>query len=311
MDMYLVGASAAVFTSALWTINAILFTSAGKRIGAISVNAWRILFAVILLWVTQILVFGKFFPDATGEQWFWIGLSGIIGLGVGDFGLFASFVIIGTRRSVLMMSLSAIFASIAAFFLFDETLQIVAVVGIAVTLTGVVMVLLEDETKSDERKLSKKEKTWGISLALVGAIGQGLGLAFLKKGMLLYPEADGLTEAMSLAITSTLIRMILGAIFVWVVVTIWGKLPEIKEALKDKKGMKYVTAGSFIGPFIGVTLSTLAAYLVEVGVAQTLLSLMPVFIIPVVWLLFKQRTSWRGVVGAFIAVAGVAILFLL
>ncbi len=311
MDMYLVGASAAVFTSALWTINAILFTSAGKRIGAISVNAWRILFAVILLWATQILVFGKLFPDATSEQWFWIGLSGIIGLGVGDFGLFASFVIIGTRRSVLMMSLSAIFASIAAFFLFDETLQMVAVVGIAVTLTGVIMVIIEDETKSDERKLSKKEKTWGIFLALVGAIGQGLGLAFLKKGMLLYPAADGLNEAMSLAVTSTLIRMMLGAVFVWVVVTIWGKLPEIKEALKDKKGMKYVTAGSFIGPFIGVTLSTLAAYLVEVGVAQTLLSLMPVFIIPVVWLLFKQRTSWRGVVGAFIAVAGVAILFLL
>ncbi len=309
--MYLVGASAAVFTSALWTINAILFTSAGKRIGAISVNAWRILFAVILLWATQILVFGKLFPDATSEQWFWIGLSGIIGLGVGDFGLFASFVIIGTRRSVLMMSLSAIFASIAAFFLFDETLQMVAVVGIAVTLTGVIMVIIEDETKSDERKLSKKEKTWGIFLALVGAIGQGLGLAFLKKGMLLYPAADGLNEAMSLAVTSTLIRMMLGAVFVWVVVTIWGKLPEIKEALKDKKGMKYVTAGSFIGPFIGVTLSTLAAYLVEVGVAQTLLSLMPVFIIPVVWLLFKQRTSWRGVVGAFIAVAGVAILFLL
>ncbi len=311
MEMYLVGAVAAVLTSALWTINAILFTSAGKRIGAISVNAWRILFAVILLWATQALVFGKAFPDATGEQWFWIGLSGIVGLGIGDFGLFASFIIIGTRRSVLMMSLSAIFASIAAFFLFDEVLKMVAIVGIVVTLTGVITVLMEDETNSDERKLTKKEKTKGISLALVGAIGQGLGLAFLKKGMLLYPEVSGLTGAMSLAVTSTLIRMLLGAVFVWVVISIWGKLPEIKKALKDRKGMKYVTLGSFIGPFIGVTLSTLAAYLIEVGVAQTLLSLMPVFIIPVVWLLYRQRTSRRGIVGAVIAVVGVGILFLL
>ena len=46
------------------------------------------------------------------------------------------------------------------------------------------------------------------------------------------------------------------------------------------------------------------------GVAQTLLSLMPVMIIPVVWYLFKQRTSWRGVVGAVVAVVGVAVLFL-
>ena len=112
MDLYLVGAIAAVLTSALWTINAILFTSAGKRIGAISVNAWRIFLAALLLWITHLLMTSEVFPVGTGEQWFWIGLSGIIGLGIGDFGLFASFVIIGTRRAVLIMSLSAIFASL-------------------------------------------------------------------------------------------------------------------------------------------------------------------------------------------------------
>jgi hypothetical protein len=46
------------------------------------------------------------------------------------------------------------------------------------------------------------------------------------------------------------------------------------------------------------------------GVAQTLLSLMPVMIIPVVWMLYRQRTSWRGILGALTAVIGVAILFL-
>ena len=87
-------------------------------------------------------------------------------------------------------------------------------------------------------------------------------------------------------------------------------MPSIKKALKDKKGMKYVTVGAFIGPFVGVTLSTLAAYTIHVGIAQTLMSLMPVMIIPLVWLLFRQRTSWRGVVGAIIAIVGVAVLFL-
>ena len=67
MDLYLIGAAAAVLTSGLWTINAVLFTSAGKRIGAISVNAWRILFAFLLLWATQAIIFGQFFPDATNE----------------------------------------------------------------------------------------------------------------------------------------------------------------------------------------------------------------------------------------------------
>ena len=311
MELYLVGALAAVLTSALWTINAILFTSAGKRIGAISVNAWRILLAALLLWITHLLMTGEVFPVGTSEQYFWIGLSGIIGLGIGDFGLFASFVIIGTRRAVLLMSLSAIFAAIAAFFLFNETLTIVAFMGVAVTLAGVITVLLEDEAKSDEEKLTRKQKIKGIGLATIGGIGQGLGLAFLKKGMLIYPNVTEIPAVVELAIASTLIRMIFGALFVWAVVTLWGKLPEIKKAMKDKKGMKYVTMGAFIGPFVGVTLSTIAAYTIEVGVAQTLMSLMPVMIIPVVWILFKQKTGWQGIVGAVIAVIGVAILFLI
>ncbi len=310
MDIYLVGATAAIVTSALWTVNAILFTSAGKRIGAISVNAWRIFLAAILLWITHLLMTGEVFPVGNSEQWFWIGLSGVIGLGIGDFGLFASFVIIGTRRAVLIMSLSAIFASIAAFFLFNEILSIVAFIGIAITLTGVITVLLEDETKSDEKKLTRQEKIKGISFAMIGAIGQGLGIAFLKKGMLLYPNVTDIPGVMELAIASTLIRMILGALFVWGAITVMGKLPDIKKAFKNKKGMRYVTIGAFIGPFVGVTLSTVAAYTIHVGIAQTLMSLMPVMIIPLVWFLFRQRTTWQGIGGAIVAVIGVAVLFL-
>jgi len=49
----------------------------------------------------------------------------------------------------------------------------------------------------------------------------------------------------------------------------------------------------------------------QAGIAQTLLSLMPVMIIPVVCLLYKQKTSWRGILGAVTAIIGVAIIFLI
>jgi drug/metabolite transporter (DMT)-like permease len=38
---------------------------------------------------------------------------------------------------------------------------------------------------------------------------------------------------------------------------------------------------------------------------------MPVFIIPVVWVLYREKTSMRGVLGALVAVIGVALLFLI
>jgi len=59
-----------------------------------------------------------------------------------------------------------------------------------------------------------------------------------------------------------------------------------------------------------MTLSMVALANAETGIAQTLMSLMPVIIIPVVWIVYRERTNWRGIVGALVAVVGVTILFL-
>ena len=304
MDPNLIGETAAIVTACLWTINSILFASAGKKIGSLSVNAYRILMAVGFLGITHIIFLGSLLPTASSEQWFWIGLSGIVGLGIGDFGLFAAFVIIGPRRSVLIMSLSPIFAALGAYFMLGEILSPLIITGIAVTLIGVIVVILEKEENSDEKPISKKLKTWGVFLAFIGAIGQGIGLVFAKKGMWLDPSI------MMNPLSVTFVRMIMGALFIWTCVIVMRRLPEVRKALKSKKGMGQTAAGAFIGPFVGVTLSMVAVAYTQAGIAQTLMSLMPVFIIPAIWVLYKQKTSWRGVLGAIVAVIGVAILLL-
>ena len=304
MDPNLIGETAAIVTACLWTINSILFASAGKKIGSLSVNAYRILIAVCLLGITHIIFLGSLLPTASSEQWFWIGLSGIVGLGIGDFGLFAAFVIIGPRRSVLIMSLSPIFAALGAYLMLGEILSPLIITGIAVTLIGVIVVILEKEENSDEKPISKKLKTWGVFLAFIGAICQGIGLVFAKKGMWLDPSI------MMNPLSVTFVRMIMGALFIWTSVIVMRRLPEVRKALKSKKGMGHTAAGAFIGPFIGVTLSMIAVAYTQAGIAQTLMSLMPVFIIPAIWVLYKQKTSWRGVLGAIVAVIGVVILLL-
>ena len=304
MDPNLIGETAAILTSCLWTFNSILFASAGKRIGSFSVNAYRIIIAVGLLAISHAILAGNLLPALTGEQWFWIGMSGIVGLGIGDFGLFAAFVIIGPRRSVLVMSLSSIFASAAAYLLLGEIVSPLAIVGIAITLAGITVVILEREEYSEEELISKKAKARGVFLASVGAIGQGVGLALAKKGI--YLDLNMMVNPLSAA----LVRMMMGALFVWICALVVGKLPELRKALKNRKGIKYTAAGAFVGPFMGVTLSMVAVAYTQAGVAQTLMSLMPVFIIPLVWVLYRQKTSLQGISGAVVAVIGVAILFL-
>ena len=115
MDPTLIGETAAIITSVLWTTCSIFFAYAGKRIGALSVNAFRILMALGLLGGAHILVLGTIIPAANSSQWLYMSLSGIIGLALGDFGYFYSLVLLGPRRGTLMMSLAAIFASLSGY----------------------------------------------------------------------------------------------------------------------------------------------------------------------------------------------------
>ena len=67
--------------------------------------------------------------------------------------------------------------------------------------------------------------------------------------------------------------------------------------------------GAVAGPFLGVWMSLVAADKAAVGVAQTLCSLTPVFILPFAVMIHKERVSPRAALGAVIAVAGVVLLF--
>jgi drug/metabolite transporter (DMT)-like permease len=301
----MIGEAAAVATSCLWTLSSIFFTSAGRKIGPLSLNAYRSLMAVGFLLATHFLFIEGFLPVATNTQWFWMGLSGIVGLGIGDSGLFAAYILMGPRRTLLVMALSPIFAVVCAYLMLGEILPSLAMIGIAITLGGVMLVILEGEKRSGELPLSRKLKTYGVSFALIGAAGQGIGLVLAKVGI--YSNPGTALNPLS----ATLMRMILGAFSVWMVMLLGGRLVELRKALSNRKGMGLTVVAAIAGPFLGVTFSMVAVTYAQAGVAQTLMSLGPVIIIPLVWVLYHQRTSWQGTIGALIAVIGVPILFLI
>ncbi len=307
MDALYVGESAALFTSFCWTLNSIFFASAGKRIGSVSVNAIRIVTAVIFLTVTHVILFGTLVPMANQSQWMWMGISGIVGLGLGDFALFTAFVVIGPRRSLLLMALAPVATTAVGFLMLGEVLGPWSMLGVGVTLSGVLIVLLEKKPTTGYKGLTPRQYTVGTILGITGAIGQGTGLALSKYGMVMV--ADDPTVPLN-PLSATLIRMIVGAVFIWISVSAMGKLPEVFRSVKDPRAMKFTASGAFIGPFLGVTSSMIAVLYTQAGIAATLMSLMPVMIIPVVWFLYKERTNWRGIMGAVVAVIGVAILFL-
>ena len=293
------GEIAALLTSLVFSITSTMFTLAGQRVGSAVVNRTRLILAVILLALTHLFVLGSLLPrDADPKRWFWLGLSGIIGLVIGDAFLFQAFVWIGPRLSMLMLSLAPVIAALAAWVFLGETLSTAQIFGILLVLFGIAWVVLE---RNGKQKRENRDYFRGILFGLGAATGQALGLVLAKNG--LYGDFS--------PISANLIRMIAAAVIIWIITFFQRKARSTFQRVKaDRRSQIYLTTGVIAGPFLGVSLSLFAVQQTSVGVASTLMALPPVFLLPISYIFFNERFGWGAIFGTFVAILGVAILFL-
>ncbi len=288
-----IGEIAALATAFCWMMSAIFFEKAGRNVGSLSVNIIRIFLAIIFLGITSFFQKGMFLPlDATADQWFWLGASGIVGFFIGDLFLFKSYTIIGSRTSQLVMSLSPMFTAIIGWFFLGEILTFKSIIGIVVSVLGLMIAVA-----GKGLKLNVPVK--GFLFALGGAIGQALGLILSKKGLTDYDP-----------ISATQIRAIFGFFGFIVLVTVLRRWKRVMRAVATPSSMKAISIGSFFGPFVGVALSLFAIQHTDTGIAATLMALVPIFIIAPSAIMFKEKITARQIIGTVISIVGASIFFL-
>ncbi len=288
-----VGEIASLLTAVCWTFSAIYFEKAGRRVGSLSVNIIRIFLGVIFLGITTLFTRGMLFPiDATPYNWFWLGLSGIVGFFLGDLFLFKSYTIIGSRTSQLVMSLAPMITAVIGWFFLSEYLTPKSIAGIVVSVTGIMIAVAG-------KKLRLDVPVKGFLYAIGGALGQAVGLILSKKGMGDYD-----------AIAATQIRAIFGFAAFALLVTFMRRWRKVILATGERKSMNAITIGAMFGPFIGVSLSLFAVKHTETGIASALMALTPIFIIIPSAIMFKEKITARQVTGAVISIIGASIFFL-
>lgn len=299
-----IGEIAALATSVCWTATSTFFAFASQRVGSLVLNRIRLLLAIVFL-IAAHLVLRLALPfQAGGERWLWLGLSGVVGLTLGDLFLFQAYIHIGPRLGMLMMSLAPVIAGITAWLFLGETMGGLQVLGIAVTLLGVAWVIRErhgDDTGRPQDSQDPRAYWKGVLFGLGAASGQALGLILAKKGL----GGD------FPALTGTLMRMLVAAAAMWLLTLLQRQSGETWRRLaQERAAFPYILGGVIFGPFLGVTLSLLAIQHTNVGVASTLMALPPVFLLPVGYLVFKERFGWQAVLGTLVAIFGVGLIFL-
>lgn len=288
-----IGEIASLLTAVCWTLSAIFFEKAGRRVGSLSVNIIRIFLGIVFLGLTTLITRGMFFPmDATPHNWFWLGISGIIGFFLGDLFLFKSYTIIGSRTSQLVMSLAPMITAIIGWLFLVEILSAKSILGIVVSVSGIMIAVAG-------KRLKLNVPLKGFLYALGGAMGQAIGLVLSKKGMGDYD-----------AVAATQIRAIFGFVCFALLVTFARRWNRVFKASADKKSMLPITIGTIFGPFVGVALSLYAVQHTNTGIAATLMALVPIFIIVPSAIMFKEKITARQVIGAVISIAGASVFFL-
>lgn len=176
--MNFIGELAALATSFFFAITALIFTQTGRMVGSQVTNRLRLTLALLYLVVINLIFFREPLPfSAEGSRWLWLGLSGIIGLSLGDAFLFQALVSIGPRLGTLLLSLAPIFGSIMAWIFFGEILNFLQVTGILLALAGIAWVVLSHkEPPNTPRGRTRR--------GVLAGLGQAVGLVLSKQGML-------------------------------------------------------------------------------------------------------------------------------
>lgn len=310
------GESLSIIVAITWTITALVAESASKRIGPLQVNVARMVISLVLLSATLWFTLGSPYPIlADSKVWLWLSLSGFVGYVFGDYCLFNSYLLIGSRFGQLFMTLAAPFAAIAAWILLGETMTWLGLLGMLLTITGIGMSILSRPSSKEghSHKVSVGLPLKGILFGIGAGMGQGVGLVLSKVGLEHYRTLADASDSMMqfmIPFAGTMIRAITGLVCFVAIMAVQHQFGAMRQALHDGKGMHATFWASFTGPFVGVSLSLMAVQYANAGVAQCLMSLTPILILWPSHVFFGNKITIKEIIGAIIAVAGATLFFI-
>jgi drug/metabolite transporter (DMT)-like permease len=297
-----IGAGLALGAAVCWGISPLLFASAARRIGSYPVALLRLALATALL-----LAVLTAYRAAThvaismpaGWQWFWLLVSGVLGMGFGDLLGYEAMATLGPRRTTQMTTVAPVAAVLLGWVWLGETFRPVTLLGIAVVLVATsYAVLVRSRQEADDREPGRVSP-WGLFCAVAGAVLMGVGAVTLRQAFRLGPI--DLLLATALRVGGT-------AVFFWMIAAARLDMVRIWRTMGDPAVRSRVVLGSLLGPFAGMICYVSSLNFLQAGLVSTLSSISPLVLLPIVYLRYKARIGWDVVAACAMAIAGIAII---
>lgn len=297
----IIGQLAAVLTAACWAQNSIIYAHVGRKIGSTAVTHMRLWLALPMVIALNLIFTGELFPlGLPAEVYINFGISGLIGFFIADLLIFKAFVDLGPRETLVIMTLSPIFSSLISWMLYSETLGGFQILGILVTIAGVIWVIWADSSRGGNTQRDT-QKIRGVLFALGGMLTQSIGMVLAKGGM----------DSGIHAVSGNLLRTVAGLAGLAVFAALRKEFFRDFGKMKHRRSLILLLFAATAGPVLGVIMALFAMSRAPVGIVTAIMQISPIMLLPVEVFWQKKKLSFGAVAGTFLAIGGTVLLFVI
>lgn len=292
----MIGELSAVLAAILWAFGSLLFGRIGRDgVHPGAMNLGKLVIAGSLLALTALAMTGHVVPlGAPTSALVLLALSGIAGLTIGDTAYFSAIVTIGVPRSILLLSSAPVFAALGGWLWLGERLDVRAIAGMGLVLSGIVLVVIRKEAPG-------ASNARGIVFGVIAALGQAAGSLLSRRAMLV--GLDPLAAAVG--------RILTGGVGLYAIALVTRDAIPWTRTLLVRRNFIRIGLASLVGTYCGIWLAQTALLRARsTGVATTLLATSPIFALPIAHFAGAEKMTVRAVLGVLTAIAGIALLSL-
>ena len=241
----------------------------------------------------------------------WYLLSGAVGFGMGDIGLFAALPRIGSRLTALMVQClaSPIAAAMEWLWLGTRPTGLDLLCG-AVILAGVGVAVAPEPRRpvaphppSPEEARRRRE---GVLFGGLAAVGQAGGAVISRKAYFLTHGAGGQIDGGTAAYQRALGG--LAIVTAAYLASRHGPRSSPRPAAPWRAAWPWIVVNALVGATIGVSFYQRALATTPSAIVLPIVALTPLIVVPLAFVLEHERPSLRSLLGGALAVAAAAAL---
>lgn len=283
----------------LFALSATCANRSSRLVGGVEANHWRLLLAAFFLagWA---LTVGQ---GLQGRALPVFLISGVVGIGIGDFGLFQSFPRLGARLTMLLtLCFTSPMGVLFEWVWLGQRLRAPELGCIGLILIGVVITLWPDR----KVPLPRRDLVVGVLYAALSASGGAMGVVLSRHAYAICRANNEVIDGPTAAFQRVLGGVLVTSAIFFVLRFRQKRTGRLPGAIENKwqRLLPWTVGNALAGLTVGVSCMQRALETTPAGVVLAIIAITPIAVIPLARMVDGERVTTKALVGSIVGVLG-------